>query len=39
MVLEGEAQHTNLIQHLVTLIKDEDLAISKAEMLVSDQSV
>lgn len=30
---------TNLVQHLVTLIEDEDLAVSEAEMLVSHKSV
>ena len=31
--------HTDLVKHLVTLIKNKDLAASKAEVLVTDKSI
>lgn len=35
----AEIYHTNLVKHLVTLIENEDLAASEAEVLVADQGV
>lgn len=32
-------EHTNLVEHLVTLIEDEALDVAEAELLVSDEGV
>ena len=39
MALFAEIYHTNLVEHLVTLIEDKDLDATKAEVLVTDQGI
>jgi hypothetical protein len=39
VIIYEKIYHTNLVEHLITLIEDENLAASKAQVLVADQGV